>query len=97
MVELGISPGYVLDRMEMYEISALMDHKHLKHRESWEQARMVSFINARCAGAKIEDAKGLFSLPWDGEESKEKIEEDLAQFDRLKANAERMIEEGWLE
>lgn len=91
---MGISPEYVLDRMEIYEISALFENRHLRHRETWEQSRMLSFVFAKSMGSKINGIRDIFSLPWDEETKKETIEEDYTQLDRLKAKAKWMIENG---
>lgn len=92
MLHLGIEPGYVLDRMETYEMRALMKHSSLMHRESWEQTRMLGFINARCAGSKIDKPEALFSLPWDngGKQTKTTAED----VENMKELSNRWIEQG---
>lgn len=63
MLEVGLSPDYVLDEMEVYEIKPLMKRAYLRHRDSWEQTRVLANW--------IHNAffKGKFSMkfPWDGE------------------------------
>lgn len=91
---MGIDPGYVLDEMEFYEASALFSHRHLRCRESWEQARMLSFVTARCAGAKVKGLKDIFTLPWD-EEEKSRLETRPATDEeeaRLQAMARYIIQ-----
>lgn len=96
MLSLGLDPGYVLDRMEMFEIRALLEHRHLRHKESWEQSRLTAFINARCSGAKIEKMEDLFALPWDKEKEKGNEDSDYSQLERLKAKAKAIEDSGFL-
>lgn len=94
---MGIDPGYVLDRMEIYEMHALMEHRHQRHRESWEQTRMLAFIMANCAGAKLQELKDIFRLPWDDKnDDGEKPDTTITREDveRLSATARWMIEHG---
>lgn len=97
VLSLGIDPGYVLDRMEIYEVGALLDYQHLRNRDSWEQTRMQAFVAAKCAGAKINGIKEIFSLPWDKEEEKAQVQEsDYSQLPRLKALSQSIIESGFI-
>lgn len=106
---MGIDPSYVLDRMEVYEVRALMKRQHLRHRENWEQARMLAFVTARCAGSKIRDSKELMAFPWDNENCggddiagfsgdgfAGSAEAHYAEMDRLKAQAQAILESGAL-
>lgn len=66
---LGLSPKYVLDEMQTYEMQPLIDRAYLRNRESWEQTRTIcNYIhNAWFKG----DFKMTF--PWDG---KDKVAEE---------------------
>ncbi|SFF96416.1 hypothetical protein [Prevotella sp. KH2C16] len=59
--ELGLSPGYVLDEMQVYEMQPLIDKAYLRDRESWEQTRLV------CNYIHNALFKGTFRMrfPWD--------------------------------
>lgn len=91
VLDMGIAPDYVLDRMEIYEINALFENRYLRQRESWEQARMLSFVIAKSLGSKINGVRDIFSLPWDEETKRETIEADYSQLDRLKAMSQYII------
>ena len=47
VLECGVDPGYALDRMEPYEIGALARYRHYRHRNGWEQARLVAYVLAQ--------------------------------------------------
>lgn len=97
---MGIDPGYVLDRMEPCEMRALISHRDRRHRDSWEQTRMLSFTMANCAGAKLSEPSVLFRLPWDterdGAEEERRESQPMTQddVDRLHALAQSFIENG---
>lgn len=44
---MGLSPSYVLDEMQFYEIESLLDSYYLRHKDSWEQARLIAYMTAR--------------------------------------------------
>jgi predicted transcriptional regulator len=46
VLEGGLSPEYVLDKMQMYELEALISSLYQKNRESWEQTRLLAYILA---------------------------------------------------
>ena len=93
---MGIDPGYVLDRMEVYELKALMEYDDRRNRDSWEQTRLLAFVNARCAGAKVKDLKDLFELPWDKEIEPELSKRPASPQEeaRLRATARYLLENG---
>ena len=95
---MGLEPGYVLDRMEFYEMEALFINRHLREREKWEMARMQAFVTARCAGADIKQPKELFSFPWEKETSDKPVRKEISPKDeeRVKATARYFLKEGWL-
>jgi hypothetical protein len=47
VVGLGLPPKYVLDEMQFYEVDSLLDSYYLKHKDSWEQARLIAYMTAR--------------------------------------------------
>lgn len=70
-MQLGLSPEYVLDRMEKYEVRALLDNMHLKVKENWEQTRMLSYIVAQTQSTKKLKMTDIITFPW---EEQEKLE-----------------------
>ena len=65
MVGAGIDPGYLLDRMEWYELEACLDGIEKARRAGWEQTRSIVLAVANAAGAKVTTKD--FALPWDDE------------------------------
>lgn len=65
VLRLGLDPDYVLDRMEMYEVRALLANDHMKSQENWERTRFLGFLMSKCSGSKIESITDLVKFPWD--------------------------------
>lgn len=79
MVELGLSPKYVLDEMALYEMQPLIEKAYLKNRESWEQTRLVcGYIHKAWFKGEMK-----MNFPWDGQVSEQKV--TRAQKDALEA------------
>ena len=57
---------------------------------------MMAFVNARCAGSKVNEVKDIFSLPWDNDDPGAPAEADYSQMDRLKAMGQAILESGAL-
>ena len=55
MLQCGIDPEYVLDRMDWYEIEALIENLWMRDKTSWEQTRTISYITAQCQSAKVDN------------------------------------------
>jgi hypothetical protein len=79
VVELGLSPQYVLDEMQIYEMQPLINKAYLKSRESWEQTRLICGYLHR-AWFKGEPK---MQFPWDEQVSEQKV--TRAQKDALEA------------
>lgn len=92
MLRFGLSPDYVLDKIESYEIKALLEHQHMKDKESWEQARLIAYITAQANSKKKLTLQSIIKFPWENESKKQKPEmmsdKDLS---RLKAAAQQFI------
>lgn len=67
VLEGGLSPEYVLDRMAMYEIEPLVSNLLLRHKESWEQTRLLAFILAQVNSTKKLKPTDIISFTWDNE------------------------------
>ena len=52
VLEAGIAPDYFLDRMQMYEVKAVLENLQHKNKTGWEQARMISYIIAQTNSTK---------------------------------------------
>ena len=73
MLQCGVQPDYVLDRMKFYEIETLIENLWMKNKESWEQTRVQAYITAQTQSTKKIDMNDMMSFPW--EKKAEKIEE----------------------
>lgn len=87
-LQMGLDPGYVLDRMKMYEAKALLDHAHFAVRDGWEQARLIAYVTAQSQSTKKLEPDDIMSLPWEkkkGETPDKPTDEQIAA---LKAEAD---------
>ena len=73
-------PGYVMDEMRMYEMGCLMPYLYLATKDSWEQARLVGYINAQTHSTKKMGMTDIVSFPW---------EKDTASHDTSMSNADK--------
>lgn len=92
MLQCGIDPGYVLDRIQTYEIEALIENLWMKDKTSWEQTRTVSYITAQCQSTKKIDPKQMMSFPWESDSQTEEItaEEREEILKEMKAMEDRL-------
>lgn len=68
----GISPDYVLDRMQWYEVETLLEGYDLRQRDGWEKVRTLAVASLQSNSAKRLKAQKVFPLPWDKQTSKQK-------------------------
>lgn len=77
--------------MEMYEIETLIENLWMKNKESWEQARTISYITAQCQSTKPIDMKSMMTFPWEKEPVKVDTQEERDEIMReMKAMEEMM-------
>ena len=86
---MGINPEYVLDRMEMYEVNALIKNQYRRHKDDWEQARLIAYIIAQCNSKKRMKLTDIVQFPW---EKTVKDEIDFEAIKRIRAKAHSMID-----
>lgn len=81
--------------MEQYEIEPLIDKLYTKHKEEWEQTRMIAYITAQVNSKKKLKIQDIIKFPWDGVDVfkgvKEISNEDV---ERLKNKTKLFIENG---
>lgn len=68
-LNLGIDAKYVLDEMQMYEINSLMKYSYYKHKDEWEQARLISYLIAQVNSSKKLKIDDIIKFHWEGENS----------------------------
>lgn len=65
VIEGGLAPEYVLDKMQMYELEPLISNLHKKDRNSWEQSRMIAYVIAQCNSTKKLKPTDIMQFTWD--------------------------------
>lgn len=89
VLDFGLAPDYVLDKIESYEIESLMSHSYYRHKESWEQARLISYLTTQTHSSKKLKLQDIIKFSWEKETPKDThiSNEDIA---RLSKQAEEM-------
>ena len=86
---MGLSPEYVLDKIEWYEINSLLKYQYYSIIDNWEQARLIAFMIAQTNTKKKLKLQDIVPFVWDEDEE---IEEGKpitkTEIDRLKARAQ---------
>jgi hypothetical protein len=77
-----LDPGYVLDRIQAYEIEALIENMWMKSKESWEQARLQAYLTAQVNSTKKIDMTEFMTFPWEKVET-DKIEDTKEEREAL--------------
>lgn len=76
----------------MYEIEPLISNIHKKNKESWEQARLISYVMVQCNSSKKLKPTDIIKFCWDEEDSTStSISNDDIR--RLKEKAKQYITE----
>lgn len=87
---MGIAPDYVLDKMEMYEVNALIKNQYRRHKDDWEQARLIAYLIAQCNSKKRMKLTDIVQFPWEKKNVKDEI--DFEAIKRIRAKAHSMLE-----
>lgn len=88
MLQCGVQPDYVLDRMKFYEIEALLENLWMKNKESWEQTRVQAYITAQTQSTKKIDMNDMMSFPW--EKKVEKVEDTPEDIEMMRKEMKEM-------
>lgn len=87
-----LNPEYVLDKMEMYEIRALLKYEHYSHKDEWEQARMIAYMIAQTNSKKRLTYQDITKFYWENEEQEEHETSITKQdIERLRQRAQAYI------
>lgn len=93
VVGLGLSPRYVLDQMEFYEVEALLDSYYLKHKDSWEQARLIAYMTAQVNSRNTIKPEDIIKFHWEKDdhepiacEDQKNIELEMKQLENILNN-----------
>lgn len=92
VLRCGIDPKYVLDEMEIYEISAIMKNIHYKNQDLWEIGRFISYCICQTQCRKKLSLQDIMKFDWEQEEKKKQdniTEISNADIERLKKKASK--------
>lgn len=59
--------------MEIYEINAAMQYSYYAHKDSWEQARLVSYMIAQTNSKNRLNVTDIVKFKWDEEDKDEQV------------------------
>lgn len=89
--EGGVSPSYFLDKMTMGEVESFLTGLNRRHRDAWEQTRIIGYIIAQANSTKKLEQTDILRFPWDIENAEIKdtsiSDEDMK---RLREKAKQM-------
>lgn len=86
-MQLHYPPEYVLDRMEMYEVKAVMEYSYYATKDSWEQARLIAYMIAQTNSTKRLNITDILKFQWDRENAVTTMSN--ADMDRLRQRAKQ--------
>ena len=70
---MGCNADYVLDKMQWYEVNALLKYRHYKIKDNWEQSRLISYLIAQVNTKKTLKLDDIISFEWEKEKHNETI------------------------
>lgn len=83
VLQFGLSPDYVLNGIEQYEIKSLMEYGYYRHKVEWEQTRLISYLIAQTNSKKKLKLQDIIKFEWEKEtESTTITNEEIADLSR---------------
>lgn len=76
-----------MDRMELYEVKAVMDYDYYAYKDGWEQSRLVAYLVAQTNSSKQLKQSDIVKFHWDRQEENTSISN--ADVERLRAQAKQ--------
>ena len=79
--------------MQLYELEVILDNLQLRHKQNWEQTRLLAYIQAQSNSTKKINITDVVKFSWDVEKDKTidiMTDEDK---DRLKKKSNEIIKE----
>lgn len=77
--------------MKPYELSIICESLHLRHKDSWEQARLIAYVTAQANSTKKLKPSDIIKFGWEQTEDKQDSTQSnsitLEEFERIKAMA----------
>ena len=93
VLTMGGDPEYFWEKMQFYELQILIDNIELVSKNSWEQTRMLAYIQAQINSKKTLKPEDIMKFTWDGievedvgdglasEEDKERLEKRIKEME----------------
>lgn len=89
---MGLAPDYVLDKIEWYEISALMKYQYYCMKDNWEQARLIAFMIAQTNSKHKLKLQDIIPFTWEEDETFEDNKPiSKSEVERLKQQAQNYL------
>lgn len=97
VLDLGFDPSYVLDKMQMYEASVILQNMGRRGRYEWERTRLTMYTLAQVNSSKKLKIKDILKFDWDEEteddadkvmteEDKKRLREKAKQYSKIIQN-----------
>jgi len=64
-MEMGYSPSYFFDEMTFLELAIICDNLQYRYRDSWEQTRLLAYIQAQSNSTKKLKPTDIVKFQWD--------------------------------
>jgi hypothetical protein len=87
----GLDADYVLDRMQIYEVKPFIENSFKRHRDSWEQARIISYVEAQINSQKTISPKDIIEFTWDKNEEKRNISNSYTDEEKKRLHEEAIV------
>lgn len=88
-LKYGLSPSYVLDEMQWYEVNGLMKYEYYAKKDEWEETRLLSYIIAQVNSRKKLKIDDIMSFHWENDQDKTVTSKE--EFERLRNKAKEYI------
>lgn len=89
VLKYGLSPSYVLDEMQWYEVNGLMKYEYYAKKDEWEETRLLSYIIAQVNSRKKLKIDDIMSFYWENDQDKTATSKE--EFERLRNKAKEYI------
>lgn len=91
IVRCGMSPEYVYDRMQYYEIEDYMRAYEAQQKDMYERERLWTYIgiSPHIDSKKIKSPEDILKFPWENAEKKSELEKNKELIKKILGNGKR--------
>lgn len=92
-LSMKFPPDYVLDKMEMYEVRTAFKYQYYSVKDSWEQARLITYMTAAVNSTKKLNVTDIMQFPWEEEFTDETVNRGITpqEIKRLQEKAQQYL------